>query len=126
MVDPLKDTVRDLINEFCLSAEYFGETVTYTPVGGASRQIDVAIGNEEDIDFDGNDTETRREFIRVTCQRHPSDGIHRPNIGDQIVRDPVFEENTRPFVFMGEIDEESRDHWRLTFERKRRDAQGMR
>lgn len=122
-------TFRDIVTAtketFHLSPEYFGETVVYTPRGGSSRSINVHVYEEENLELENFDTETRSRVLKIKCLKHAVKGILRPNLGDTIVRDSAHDEDSTPYVYCGEHDNEAVDSWRLHFERKRRDAQGI-
>lgn len=122
----LTNLIRDTLNNFHLSSDWFGESVTYTPAGGVARSIDVFIEAEEQLQITDIDTEMSEETIKVKCSKDATTGINRPNIGDTIVRDVTADEDTRPFLFEGDYDQESRDHWQLMFRRKRLKGIGVR
>jgi hypothetical protein len=90
------------------------------------RTINVHIVEEESLEFEGEDTEDRVRQIKVKTLKNSIKGILRPCIGDQLIRLPQYDEDQNPYTYQGEHSLESIDSWRLTFERKRRDAQGFR
>lgn len=121
-----RDLLTDIKKRFHLSADWFGETVRYQPAGSyVSRSISVHITEEENLDLEQVDTETRSRIIRVKCLKDPVEGIDLPNLGDTIIRDLSHDPDQTPYVYLGEHDQDCEDSWRLHFERRRRDAQGF-
>lgn len=113
-------------DEYLRNTAQFGESVSYTPFNGMARSIDVKIRTSKTIEIDSVDTETRLDTIAVRCKRDGTDGIDLPNFGDQIVRSAPFDSDARPYVYTATEDRnQTRDHWTLTFSRKRRQAEGF-
>ena len=122
---PIKDVIKTTLNQFHTSPDWFGESVTYTPANnGVARVINAYVFAEETLDIQGMETETFSETIKVKVAKDATTGIHRPGIGDIIVRDAANDADNSPYVFNGDYDEESRDHWQLVFVRKQRSSQG--
>lgn len=90
------------------------------------RTVNVHVVEEETLEFPEADTEDRIRQIKLKTLKHTTKGILRPCIGDQVIRLPEYDEDQTPYTYQGEHSLESMDSWRLTFERKRRDAQGFR
>ncbi len=120
-----RDFITATKERFHLSPNYFGETVVYTPHGGTPRSINVHCYEEENLELEGMDTETRTRVLKVKCLKNEVKGIVRPNLGDTILRDVAHDADQTPYVYQGEHDNEAVDSWRLHFARKRRDAQGI-
>ena len=110
---------------FHYNPELHAETVTYTPVGGTSRQINVHIVDQGSLDVEQIDTSTVQEEITVKTFKNATTGIDKPNEGDTIVRQAPHDLDPRPFVYQGDDENQGRDDWRLTFKRKRRTSQGF-
>lgn len=120
-----RSTITAVKEAFHLNPNFFGETVTYTPLGGTPRTINVHVYESEELDIIDVDTEERKRTIKVKALKDAVKGINRPCLGDKIERDAAHDADTRPYVYQGEHDNESVDSWRLHFSRKRRDAQGV-
>lgn len=116
-----QDDLRDDLSHAFLDPSEFGETITYHPLGGQSRQINASI--TEDVQIEAGDTiHQSTERIEVLVIRDATLGVVDAQIGDGIQRegDPVR------FAFSGEVLNRSRAAQTLVFVRSRPYALGAR
>lgn len=106
---------------FHYNVDAHAESLTYTPDGGSPVTITAHCEFEKTLDFE-NHTEDSLEELRVRVRKSE---IAQPNLGDQVLRTVANDASQDPYTFTGDIDDETRDEWRLTFTRKRRNAQGF-
>lgn len=113
-----------------LSTDYFGETVTFYPVGrGSPREVTGHIANDQQANIDQGNEETVEQIV-FTCLRDEADpdcgGIESIRVGAGIVRDPASDPNPLRYVFAGEIRELQPFKWKLVFVRHLDSSQGNR
>jgi len=106
-----------------LSADFFGEEITYHSKSGDARTITAHVRVVQRIEIEESGKETHIEEAVVSCLRDPADtlgGIDRPQLGDAIIRGLVVDPLQHRFVFGGEIRDAQSYRWKLLFIRSRR------
>lgn len=107
------------------TAGVFGESITYTPAGGAPRQIIAVVGSSVETEQHETGLDQQTERITVRVDRDEITGINAPAIGDKVNRDAANEPDSRPYVYANEIAGKSADKWSLVFWRYRIAGQGV-
>ena len=112
-----QDLLATDVELLLLNASECGETVSYCPIRGVDRDIDVVLFEDQPPQV----SETTAWFdneLRVVCSRSATKGIDAPRLGDVILRNAVAEPDEREYTYTGEIRNKTRNEWTLVYKRQ--------
>ncbi len=122
-----RDNLAIARSQYGFGEDYFGESLTYKPLVGEKRTIRGKVTKIASAEIDGLTTD-QKDRIEVLVGRDESDetdgGVNNPQPGDTITRTAAIDPDQRPYMFRGDKEVETRDKYRLVFERMKRTSQG--
>ena len=114
----LKSLIAAIHESVFLSSDYFCESILVTsPAGGSQRTI-TALWTPDQQEVETEELSQRQvERVWLTVYRNATTGILRPVQGLRVAQ--LGDENPAPFLYQGQVRDETDDAWSLLFVRPR-------